>query len=137
MLLSQIPSVRLFDERSWLESQCDVPDLLQRLIDQTAFAYRINGTDAGLVLSANRTSDSGQIALWVVSLFGTVGLRPKANRDLMRRVLDEVTDMARDADCEEVRIEQGDRFDWKLRLLPDMGFDRLDVGGKFVMRKAI
>lgn len=136
MLLHQIPSVRVFAEWPWL-SQCDEPNLLQRLIDQTAFAYRIEGTDAGLVLSAGRATDNGKIALWVVSLFGSVGLRPKANRDLMRRVLAEVSELARDADCEEVRIERGDRFDWKLRLLPDMGFERLDVGGKFVMRKAI
>lgn len=136
MLLAQIPSVRVFHEWPWL-SQCDEPDLMQRLIDRTAFAYRIKGTDAGLVLSAGRTQDSGKIALWVVSLFGAVGLRPKANLDLMRRVLEEVTDMARGADCDEVRIEQGDRFDWKLRLLPEMGFERLEVGGKFVMRKAI
>lgn len=137
MLLAQIPSVRLFDERAWLERHCDVPNVLDRLLNRTALAYRIKGTDAGVVLSVAQTVDSGKLALWVVSLFGRVGFKPKANRELMQSVLLEVTDMAADAGCDEVRVEQGTRADWKLRLLPKLGFERVDVGPVFVMRKAI
>lgn len=137
MLLAVIPSVRLFDERAWLERHCDVPNVLDRLLNRTALAYRIKGTDAGVILSVAQTVDTGKIALWVVSLFGRVGLRPKANMEMMRRVLEEVAVMAADAGCDEVRVEQGTRADWKLRLLPKLGFERLDVGQVFVMRKAI
>lgn len=136
-LLAQIPAVRVFAEWPWLESNCDLPDLLSRLIQQTAIAYHINGTDAGLVLSIGRTKDSGQIALWIMSLFGKVGQRPKSNRELMAAVLEEVTQLAARIGCAEIRVEPGDRPDWKLRLLPSMGFERLDLGTKTVMRKAI
>lgn len=132
-----VPSVRVFHEWPWIEERCGLPGLLERLLFSTASAFKIKGTDAGIVLSIGRTTDGNRLALWIMALGGNVGYRPKRNSELMETVLEDVNLIAVNAGCDEIRIEPGDRPDWKSRILPNFGFEPHTVSGKTVMRKVL
>jgi hypothetical protein len=109
----------------------------ERLSTGQLGAYRILGTDAALILAVNTTRDSLIRALWVVGLGGNVGFRPKANVALMGKVLTDCDLIAAASDCKAIRIEPGDRPDWKSHLLPRFGYRPLDVDGVTVMQKEL
>lgn len=123
-------------EWAWLRARCDLPRLGERVSKGQVGAYRL-GDDAAVVMAVNFTKDTGKLALWVMSLGGTIGWRPKANLKLMETALTDCMEIASASKCKAIRIEPGDRPDWKLRLLPRFGFETLDVDGVTIMQKDV
>jgi hypothetical protein len=111
----------------------ELAPFVPKLLSGWAGAFHIGGTDAEIVVSVGVTRDTDEIAIWVEELTGTVGNKPKANLKLMRDVLDEVGQLGRPLGCTELRIETGERPQWKGALLPALGFAR--VGSYY--RKAL
>lgn len=137
MILEPIEPYRLAYEWNWISERCSLPRLLARLASREAVAFRLKGTDAALVLSTAWTADTGKPALWIECVGGTVSNRPKDNLRIMRAVLAECEALATRFKCKELRIEGGSRAGWKLRLLPALGFERIELPSGFVMRKAL
>jgi hypothetical protein len=100
-------------------------------------AFHIVGTDAVLVLAAGKAKDTGAVALWIESLGGNVGYRPKENAAVLAQVLRDCDAIARLAGCTEIRIEAERRLPLKERLFVRHGFSRTTVLGKPLMRKAL
>lgn len=136
MIFVPIAKERLPFEWDWLSARVRLPNLRQRL-ETESIAVKIEGTDLALILGAGVTKDTGVVALWIEALGGSVGFRPKENRALMRRVLAECEQIARDMGCQEIRIEAQTRGALKQRLFAGFGFEPFDALGKLVMRRTI
>lgn len=137
MTLEAIPIDRVVHEWDWIRSRCSLPYLLLRLLDGRAVAFRVESTDAVVILSSAKTKDSGIDALWAEGVGGKCGFRPKKNVQTMRSVLTDIELIARRAQCAEVRIEGGKREGWKARLLPSFGFAPVELSTGLVWRKAV
>lgn len=132
-----LPIVDPISEWEWLAERCDLPRLFQRLSTNQIGAYRLVGSDAALILAVNTTKDTGQRALWALSLGGVVGRRPKDNLRLMGAALRDSEEIARCSDCKAIRIEPGTRPEWKPKLLPLFGFEPLTIEGVTIMQKVL
>lgn len=137
-MLTRILPNRIIWEWDWLKPRCALPDILPRLLANKAGAYRIDGTDAALVLSVGLTKDTDVRALWIEMLGGKVGFRPKQNLQLMHSVLLEIGLISQQSGCVEMRAElKLKRPDWRKHVLPAVGFEPVEIDGSIVMRKAL
>lgn len=125
------------DVLPWIEARCDARDLRSRLEDMSAVAFRIEGTDAAIVASMSTSKDNGALALWVEDLGGAAGFRPHENWALLQKAIGECEQIARRFGAVELRIEGNGRLGWKQRLLPKLGFNRLDLPTGICMIKVL
>lgn len=121
----------------WIEERCGFPGLRSRLERLEAVAFKIEGTKAAIVASVDTTKDSGALALWIEALGGDVGFQPHENWALLQGVVAECEQIARRFGCSEMRIEGKGRLGWKERLLPKLGFQRLELPTGICMTKVL
>lgn len=136
-MLHEITLEELPDRWDWIAARCAMPGLQERLTGREAAAYRIDGTDAALIMSVGTTKGTGARALWIEGLGGHVGRNGTKNRRLLGAVLDECAAFARASDCDEIRIEANNRSALKLRLFTAFGFEEGRLPGSTFLRKAV
>lgn len=121
----------------WLGERIPMPGLLRRLLDGNATAYRVSGTETAVVTSIGKTKDTDTTAMWVIALGGKSKAGPHENYGIIRDVVSECEQIARDHDCSEIRIEAKNRGALKCRLFEPMGFVAETILGGLVLRKVL